>query len=141
MAIMVIVCAAFSRWRRRMTSFSLTQASSRTPAVIPRQSRTNWAFSERVSRNVCIQTILCDKNEKHLKRSSGAAAGRPDIPPAPPKKIFFHPDCTVGTGITPVQLSLADFTAGREFHPALKIFIIYFDFIILLIMELCNTFI
>ena len=103
-----------------MTSFSLIQASSRTPAVIPRQSRTNWAFSERVSRNVCIQTILCDKNEKHLKRSSGAAVGRPDFPPVPPKKIFFHPDCTVGTGITPVQLSLADFTAGRELHPALK---------------------
>ena len=34
--------------------------------------------------------------------------------------IFFHPDYTVGTGITPVQLALADFTAGRELHPALK---------------------
>ena len=38
----------------------------------------------------------------------------------PAAAIFFHPDCTVGTGITPVQLSLADFTAGRELHPALK---------------------
>ena len=36
---------------------------------------------------------------------------------------FFHPDYTVGTGITPVQLALADFTAGRELHPALKIHI------------------
>ena len=40
-------------------------------------------------------------------------------------KIFFHPDCTVGTGITPVQLALADFTAGRELRPALKIHIDY----------------
>ena len=36
--------------------------------------------------------------------------------------IFFHPDYTVGTGITPVQLARADFTAGRELHPALKTF-------------------
>ena len=36
------------------------------------------------------------------------------------RSIFFHPDYTAGTGITPVQLSLADFTAGRESHPAPK---------------------
>jgi hypothetical protein len=36
--------------------------------------------------------------------------------------IFFHPDYTVGTGITPVHaIRLADFTAGRETLPALKI--------------------
>lgn len=53
--------------------------------------------------------------------------------------IFFHPDCTVGFGITPNLLTasrdalarsrahcaklnhLLQFTAGREFHPALKI--------------------
>ena len=36
--------------------------------------------------------------------------------------IFFHPDCTVGSGISPDHASrLAGFTAGREFHPALKI--------------------
>ncbi len=34
--------------------------------------------------------------------------------------IFSHPDFTVGTGISPVQLTLADFTAGQEFHLALK---------------------
>ena len=35
--------------------------------------------------------------------------------------IFFHPDCTVGPGISPDHASrLAGFTAGREFHPALK---------------------
>ena len=34
--------------------------------------------------------------------------------------LFFHPDCTVGIGISPIQLALADFTAGRELHPALK---------------------
>jgi len=39
--------------------------------------------------------------------------------------IFFHPDYTVGFGITPNQLSLAGFaqtalTAGGELHPAPK---------------------
>lgn len=37
------------------------------------------------------------------------------------KKIFFHPDFTVGFGITPNHaLRLVGFTTGREFHPALK---------------------
>ena len=35
-------------------------------------------------------------------------------------KIFSRPDYTVGTGIEPVQLSLAGYTAGGELHPALK---------------------
>ena len=36
--------------------------------------------------------------------------------------IFFHPDCTVGPGISPDHASrLAGFTAGGELHPALKI--------------------
>ena len=44
--------------------------------------------------------------------------------------IFFHPDCTVGPGISPDHASrLAGFTAGRESHPALKI---SFFFIIIL---------
>ena len=35
--------------------------------------------------------------------------------------IFFHPDCTVGPGISPDHASrLAGFTAGRESHPAPK---------------------
>jgi hypothetical protein len=38
--------------------------------------------------------------------------------------FFFHPDFTVGTGISPVQSfcyeGVADFTADREFHPAPK---------------------
>jgi len=37
--------------------------------------------------------------------------------------VFFHPDYTVGYGITPYLLSLADFTADREFHPAPKTYI------------------
>ena len=38
--------------------------------------------------------------------------------------IFFHPDSTVGPGITPGHASrLAGCTAGGEFHPALKILI------------------
>lgn len=35
-------------------------------------------------------------------------------------RILSHPDYTVGSGITPDQLALADYTAGRELHPALK---------------------
>ena len=35
--------------------------------------------------------------------------------------FFFHPDYTVGTGVAPVHaLPLADYTAGGEFHSALK---------------------
>ena len=38
--------------------------------------------------------------------------------------IFFHPDYTVGFGVTPNHTSrFAGFTAGRKFHPALKILI------------------
>ena len=38
------------------------------------------------------------------------------------KMIFFHPDYTVGFGITPNHaLRLVGFTTGRELHPALKI--------------------
>ncbi len=35
---------------------------------------------------------------------------------------FFHPDYTVGTGISPVQpfVRFADYTAGEELHLALK---------------------
>jgi len=37
--------------------------------------------------------------------------------------IFFHPDYTVGLGVTPSQPRerLVDYTTGRELHPALKI--------------------
>jgi hypothetical protein len=34
--------------------------------------------------------------------------------------IFFHPDYTVGVGVKPTLLALADYTAGRDLHPALK---------------------
>lgn len=35
--------------------------------------------------------------------------------------IFFHPDYTVGFGISPNHaLRLVGFTTGRELHPALK---------------------
>ena len=44
-------------------------------------------------------------------------------------QLFSHPDFTVGFGFTPnqdlfVNKSFADYTAGREFHPALKNFIL-----------------
>ena len=53
--------------------------------------------------------------------------------------IFFHPDYTVGTGVTPVQLSHADFTADREFHPALKTFLFRFSYYIPKCV-ICNCF-
>jgi len=36
--------------------------------------------------------------------------------------VFFHPDYTVGTGVSPVQLlsQVADCTASGDLHPALK---------------------
>lgn len=35
--------------------------------------------------------------------------------------IFFHPDYTVGFGISPnLPIRLVGFTTGGEFHPALK---------------------
>ena len=34
--------------------------------------------------------------------------------------IFSHPDFTVGYGIAPYQLLLADYTAGQELHLAPK---------------------
>ena len=38
--------------------------------------------------------------------------------------IFFHPDCTVGLGISPNHaLRLVGYTTGGELHPALKILI------------------
>lgn len=35
---------------------------------------------------------------------------------------FYHPDYTVGFGIAPnhAQIELADYTAGRDLHPAPK---------------------
>lgn len=52
-----------------------------------------------------------------------------------PSNVFFHPDFTVGTGITPVRQRrftvvsvppFADFTAGQEFHLAPKIICCYY---------------
>ena len=40
--------------------------------------------------------------------------------------IFFHPDYTVGFGVTPNHaLRLVGYTTGRESHPALKIIILF----------------
>ena len=39
-----------------------------------------------------------------------------------PSEIFFHPDYTVGLGVSPGHaLRLVGYTTGRDFHPALKI--------------------
>jgi hypothetical protein len=55
-------------------------------------------------------------------------------------QIFSHPDYTVGSGITPDRaIGLAGFTAGRDFHPALKTF--YYLFTISLIIVLSVKFV
>lgn len=41
--------------------------------------------------------------------------------------IFSHPDFTVGYGIAPYQLLLADYTAGQELHLAPKTIIFSVD--------------
>ena len=46
-------------------------------------------------------------------------------------RIFFHPDFTVGLGISPNHaLRLVGYTTGRELHPALKSFdsIVWWNF-------------
>ena len=48
------------------------------------------------------------------------------------KKIFFHPDFTVGFGVSPNHaLRLVGFTTGRDLHPALKSFdsIVWWSFL------------
>ena len=43
--------------------------------------------------------------------------------------LFFHPDYTVGLGITPSHtLRFVGYTTGRELNPALKIYLIVFIF-------------
>ena len=64
--------------------------------------------------------LLCKKKAPECKR----------IPEQPPQAqdrtgsaldIFFHPDCTVGFGVSPNHaLRLVGCTTGRESHPALK---------------------
>ena len=50
--------------------------------------------------------------------------------------FFFHPDYTVGFGLTPNHaLRLAGYTAGRDFHPALKIKFYYILAAILLLVN------
>ena len=56
----------------------------------------------------------------HMKRD------RPQMRTMVDQHIFFHPDYTVGSGISPDLLTLHEcrrsraFTAGGELHPALK---------------------
>ena len=58
--------------------------------------------------------------EAHTKmHGNGSLKKTPSI-----EFVFSHPDCTVGSGISPDRPTLAhgfmDFTIGRESHPAPK---------------------
>ena len=56
-------------------------------------------------------------------------------------KVFFHPDCTVGTGIAPVRAISGSrtLTADRESHPALKMMRAYHIILVLTRGNLCYT--
>jgi hypothetical protein len=55
--------------------------------------------------------------------------------------IFFHPDCTVGFGVSPNHaLRLVGYTTGRELHPALKIFYLFYVFILFIVEWFVNYF-
>ena len=67
------------------------------------------------------KSMVLRQKGRHRHRQRGRRARRGQRHAGDIRRVtFFHPDCTVGTGVAPVQLSLADFTADREFHPALK---------------------
>ena len=58
----------------------------------------------------------CQNNQKEVRRTKGADRF---------VHIFFHPDYTVGPGVSPGQRTqnlrpVADYTASGGFHPALK---------------------
>ena len=57
--------------------------------------------------------------------------------------IFFHPDYTVGFGVSPNQplARVADFTASGEFHPALKTsYSLASEFIIHITVRIASSF-
>ncbi len=59
------------------------------------------------------------RNDTHSRAKPWAQVEYPCV-----HTIFFHPDCTVGLGISPNHaLRLVGFTTGGESHPALKILI------------------
>jgi hypothetical protein len=70
-----------------------------------------------------MQDILHSKAPLYCKnRKSPVTRGVNTYYCACARSIFFHPDFTVGFGITPNQpIRLAGYTAGRELHPAPKI--------------------
>lgn len=62
---------------------------------------------------VQAQTSLGESNHRATLHTTGGS------------RVFFHPDCTVGHGVSPGQLlaQVADYTVSGESHPALKTFI------------------
>jgi hypothetical protein len=55
--------------------------------------------------------------------------------------FFFHPDCTVGSGVPPgLPKGSRALTAGRESHPALKKYWIQFWSIIQWNLDKCKCF-
>ena len=75
-------------------------------------------FSAKKEINECNISFLCNKK---APEQSGATIYH-QFCRRSACSSFFHPDFTVGTGITPVHaaMQLADYTAGRELHPTPK---------------------
>jgi hypothetical protein len=117
-------------------SSSMTQPTIGLGLVRPRPS----AASARARCIYCVSFAIKQNTLKRLTELQGGETRHPAAPPgrynaATPRAgrcnahfsrvgslAFFHPDSTVGPGITP-ESALARsraFTAGRELHPALK---------------------
>lgn len=98
---------------------------------LPRRSL-NQSFKKKSSETFLFQSFFHADGSK-TALSTGVLQRAPSRIAVFFCKIFFHPDYTVGLGVSPNHaLRLAGCTAGRDFHPALKIpysvltFLLYF---------------
>lgn len=83
--------------------------------TVPREHGTRGPIRSRKQKTPKRSRVSGQHNHKQENANTTHASTRPSI--------FFHPDYTVGLGISPNHaLRLAGYTAGRESHPALKIF-------------------
>ena len=80
----------------------------------------------------CVQKVLCTSKSPGISLFQGIYASIVTIYTYP-DTFFFHPDYTVGFGVSPNHaLRLVGYTTGRESHPALKIIFNYLSLTILL---------
>lgn len=95
--------------RRQMSFYSLRSTGEMRESSEPqKRSKTSPITQNALQYNILQGEIHIKNHERYTDLSCAT--------------IFFHPDFTVGPGISPdPAFRLAGFTAGRELHPALKI--------------------